>query len=100
MRIISFFKNWYQRFVDYLRKRRIDKISNTLTESFIERAKDRSELKGEIVEFIKQEFKFNLKSDFIPPSQRRQIVDEIYLRYRQRLEGCGLALGYNLTFSR
>ncbi|KAA2218246.1 hypothetical protein [Maribacter flavus] len=98
--IIDFFRRWIQQWKDYFRMRKIDKLTATLQDNLIERTKARVALKKEIYQFITDEFKVNPRSKFIKPSLRREIVDAVYAKYRQRMEECKVVVNYSLQFAK
>lgn len=98
-RIIYFFKRWIQQWRDYFRMRKIDRITATLHENLLKQAKARVALKKEIYQFITEEFKVNPRSKFIKPSLRREIVDAVYAKYRDRMRECKVVVNYSLQFA-
>lgn len=100
MAIIRFLKGWVQQWREYFRMRRIDQLTGTISESMLQRMKDKIVLKTEIHKYIQQEFKLNPKSQHIPLSVRREIVESVYNKYRDRMYELGVVVNYSLQFAK
>jgi len=100
MAIVLFLKGWLQQWRDYFRMRRIDLITETISERMLQRMKDKIVIKTEIHMYIQQEFKLNPKSKHIPLSVRREIVESVYNRYRDRMAELGVVVNYSLQFAK
>jgi len=97
--MINFFKNWYQRWKDYFRMKKIDNISETLEEKLLEQMKRKVALKQEIVNYITNDWKVDpKKSKYIKASLRRKVVEAIYAKYREQMRECKINVNNNLQF--
>ena len=100
MPMVRFLKKWIQQWKDHFRMRRIDRITATLSDNVLQRAKDKVLLKTEIHQYIRDEFKLNPKSKHIPLNVRREIVESIYSKYRHRMDKLGVVVNYSLQFAK
>ena len=99
-RLIKFFKDWYHQWVRYFRMRKIDKISDQLEDGLLIKIQKRVALKKEILDYITKEFKVSPRSKYIAPSLRRQIVEGVYLKFREEMDQLGVVINYNLEFAK
>ena len=100
-RLIELIKNYIKGWRAYFRMRKIDRISERLYSSMLEKAKGRNALKKEILDYIRVEFKVNpKKSEYIKPSLRREIVDAIYKKYRTEMREFEVIVNYSLQFAK
>lgn len=98
-RILNFFRRWIQQWKDYFQMRINDRLTKKLFKAELKRQDERIQLKKEIVDYIKTEWKVNPKSKHIPFNIRRQIVEAVYKTFRPRMEPLKVDVNYNLTFT-
>ena len=99
-RFFQFFKDWYQQWKDYFQMRVNDRLTKKLYKALLNKSEDRLKLKKEIFDFIRTEFKVNPRSKHIPFSLRRQIVDAVYKKFRERMEPLDVHVNYSLQLGK